>query len=131
MPRPMPTMRATVTVPLAMPKADRPAASTAAVVRGVTVRPKPRPKSDTAAIGTRRSVSRRTVESRSRPRMLVPRPMMVTTMPSTRRTAKPETKAPSAMARASGPSRRPCSSGPAKRTRSTKVATPMMAVASA
>jgi hypothetical protein len=40
----MPIIRATVTVAAAAPKATRPAASTAAVDRGVTVNPKPIPK---------------------------------------------------------------------------------------
>ena len=44
MPTAMPIMRATVTVAEAAPKAALPAASTAAVERGVTVKPKPIPK---------------------------------------------------------------------------------------
>ena len=57
MPTAMPIIRATVTVAEAAPKAARPAASTAAVDRGVTVSPKPMPK--TAARRPRRRSSER------------------------------------------------------------------------
>ena len=40
----MPIIRATVTIALAIPNEARPAVSTAAVERGVTVSPKPAPK---------------------------------------------------------------------------------------
>ena len=40
----MPIIRATVTIALAIPNDSRPAVSTAAVERGVTVSPKPSPK---------------------------------------------------------------------------------------
>ena len=43
-PTAIPSMRATVTTADAVPNARRPAASTAAVERGVTVSPKPSPK---------------------------------------------------------------------------------------
>ena len=43
-PTAMPIIRATVTTDEAAPKARRPAASTAAVERGVTVSPKPKPE---------------------------------------------------------------------------------------
>ena len=42
-PTAMPSIRATVTTADAVPNARRPAASTAAVERGVTVSPKPNP----------------------------------------------------------------------------------------
>jgi len=54
MPTAMPIIRATVTVADAAPNAARPAASTAAVDRGVTVSPNPKPK--TAADAAKASV---------------------------------------------------------------------------
>ena len=63
---------------LAAAKASRPAASTAAIERGVTVRPKPRPKSESAPTGTHSSVSMRVVESQTRPTTEVVRPAIGT-----------------------------------------------------
>src|SRR6478735_11927702 len=45
----IPIIRATVTIALAIPNDARPADSTAAVLRGVTVRPNPSPKAPSTA----------------------------------------------------------------------------------
>ena len=66
----MPSMRATVTPADATPNALRPRASTAAVDRAVTVRPKPKPKSRQAADQHPSGDSTVAVDSHSRPPML-------------------------------------------------------------
>ena len=58
-------------------------------------------------------------------------PPRATTRSGTTRTMKPDTSAPTAVAPASAPSASRCSSGPPYRTRSTKTAPPMIAVANA
>ena len=66
----MPIIRATVTIADAIPNAARPAASTAAVERGVTVSPKPKPKAPRASgdlpIGDRRASSAAISDERRR-----------------------------------------------------------------
>src|ERR1051325_4041720 len=88
----IPIIRATVTVADAAPNDERPADSTAAVERGVTVSPKPSPKSArrpaTATIPTLAfhwAISRRPTTDAARP----PRD---TTRSGTNRMAKPDTR---------------------------------------
>ena len=125
-------MRATVTTDEAAPNARRPAASTAAVERGVTVSPKPNPKTrQRAGDGRDAGVGRPRSPSPRARRCDNPRPTSVATRSDTTRSAKPETRAPSAVAPARAPSASRWSPGPPYRTRSTKTAPPMIAVANA
>src|SRR5918995_7292598 len=75
----MPSMRATVTTDDATPNAARPAASTAAVERGVTDRPNPRPKTPSATATARTSVVGFHIAIAASPPTLDARPARVTT----------------------------------------------------
>ena len=130
-PTAMPTIRPTVTAALAVPNAARPAASTAAVERGVTVSPNPSPKRARVTATYSPLASAVSLASTTSPTIEAASPTIVTAVAPRRRIAKPETAAPSAIARASAPRTVRCSSGPAKRTRSTNAAMPTMTVASA
>ena len=70
----MPSIRATVTTADAVPNARRPAASTAAVERGVTVSPKPKPYRPSASATVSRLVSGVQRDIASSPAMLSPIP---------------------------------------------------------
>jgi hypothetical protein len=90
-PTAMPIIRATVTVAEAAPKAARPAASTAAVERGVTVSPNPKPK--TAAEAANHSVWTSGLQDdiQTRPPVLIASPISVHPGGGTsRRVRKPE-----------------------------------------
>src|SRR5829696_1102160 len=128
-PTAMPTMRATVTVEDATPYASRPTASTAAVERGVTVSPNPAPKMPSASAASSTDVwdVQRAIATRAP--IDAARPTIVTILKLRTRTAKPDRRAPAAVAPASAPRARRCSSGPPYRTRSTNTAPPTIAVA--
>ena len=128
----MPIIRATVTVADAAPKRVRPTASTAAVLRGVTVSPKPRPKSPPAAATTGYVTSGVPRAHPGEPRDRRGEADRGHARAATRGArASPETSAPTAVAAASAPSASRWSSGPPYRTRSTKTAEPTIAVANA
>ena len=75
-PTAIPSIRATVTTAEATPKARRPAASTAAVERGVTVSPKPKPKTrevpgdrlDARSSGVHNAIASEAADARQRGR---------------------------------------------------------------
>ena len=128
-PTAIPIIRATVTTADATPNARRPAASTAAVERGVTVSPNPNPNAPSARATDSIGVPDRQVAIAANPATLIARPASVTSRSETTRTMKPEARAPSAVAPASAPRARRCWSGPPYSTRSTNTAPPMIAVA--
>src|SRR5829696_4709240 len=128
-PTAMPTMRATVTVEDATPYASRPTASTAAVERGVTVSPNPAPKMPSASAASSTDVTDVQRAIATRAPIDAARPAIVTILKLRTRTAKPDRRAPAAVAPASAPRARRCSSGPPYRTRSTNTAPPTIAVA--
>ncbi len=130
-PTAIPSIRATVTTADAVPNVRRPAASTAAVERGVTVSPKPSPYAPSASATVSRLVSAVQRDIASRPARLRTMPPSATSRIDTKRTRKPDTSAPTAVAPASEPSASRCSSGPPYSTRSTNTAPPMIAVANA
>ena len=127
----IPIIRATVTTDAAAPNARRPAASTAAVDRGVTVSPNPNPKTASEPATASIPVSGVHDAIAMRPAMLSARPTSVASRSDRTRSANPETSAPTAVAPASAPRARRWSSGPPYSTRSTKTAPPMIAVANA
>ena len=113
-PTAMPIIRATVTVAEAIPNAARPADSTAAVERGVTVRPKPRPKTATANAATGIDVAGVQPAIATRAPALAHQPgQRHEPEREIRRTAKPDTSAPTAVAAARAPSTTCCSGGTA------------------
>ena len=127
----MPSIRATVTTAEAVPNGSPTGASTAAVERGVTVSPNPKPKTPSASATVSRLGRGVHADIRTRPTMLSPRPTSATRPSGTTRTTNPDASAPTAVAPASAPSASRWSSGPPYRTRSTKTAPPMIAVANA
>ena len=118
----MPIMRETVTTAEATPNGRRPADSTAAVERGVTVSPKPKPKTPSARATCSMVIDAVHVDITSSAPALATRPTSVTSRKDRRRTAKPDTSAPTAVKPASAPSASRWSSGPPYSTRSTNTA---------
>src|SRR6476469_3431854 len=94
----IPIIRATVTIALAIPNAARPALSTAAVLRGVTVSPNPNPKPPRTratvpivTAGVQPDISQSVAAQRISP-------ARVTKRSDRTRTANPDRSAPTAVA---------------------------------
>ncbi len=111
-PTAIPTIRATVTIDDAWPYAAAPAASIAALERGVTVSPKPSPKVASAAATVPMGVAAVQVAIHRSPPTARAMPTSDTSRGPRPRTSQPETSAPTAVAPANAPSASRCWSGP-------------------